>query len=236
MVQENISFEKRVNEVLRQEGGHENVLALRTVFSNDGYDHFVFDFCSQGALFDVMEAIPEKQFEQHQAQAYFKQIVSGLKFIHAAGFAHRDLSLENILVDDNNACKICDFGLAVDISNRCVDPVGKPFYIAPEVFDSGIAYDPASADVWSLGIILFILLTGNPPFRVPSELDESYAYVSSFGLHDLIQTWELEDRISDDAEDLLIKMLAIDSSKRCTLHEILLHPFLSRSRPLADDE
>ncbi|EQC28344.1 serine/threonine protein kinase [Saprolegnia diclina VS20] len=225
-VLENATFEKHVNQVLRTEGGHRNVLILRDEFVEDGYDHFVFDYCSQGALFDVMESVPAKTFTRHEAEMYFAQVLAGLKFIHAAGFAHRDLSLENILVDEHNVAKICDFGLAVDINARPNERVGKPYYIAPEVFDNIAPYDPVKADIWSLGVVLFLLLTGVPLFNVPSKLDESYAYMKRHGLRRLIYVWDLDDFVPEEARDLLEKMLCINPAKRCSLQDVLQHPYV----------
>ncbi|KAF0709595.1 Aste57867_5820 [Aphanomyces stellatus] len=229
-VLEDTHFELFVNKTLRDEGGHKNVLTVQSTFAADGYDHFVFEYCSRGALFDVMEDAPEKLLLQHQAERYFLQILAGLKFIHAAGFAHRDLSLENVLVDADNNCKICDFGLAVDISSRPSDRVGKPYYIAPEVFDNVAPYDPAKADVWSLGIIFFLLLTGVPLVNLPSKMDESFDFLTRFGVKKLIQGWELEDCVSDDAANLLERMLVINPNQRCTLQEVAQHPFVLRRR------
>ncbi|OQR93555.1 kinase [Thraustotheca clavata] len=227
-VLEDAHFEKHVNQVLRNEGGHPNVLILRNEFAQDGFDFFVFDYCCQGALFDVMETVPDKLFTRHEAETYFSQILKGLKFIHAAGFAHRDISLENILVDKDNVAKICDFGLAVDINSRPNERVGKPYYIAPEVFDNLTPYDPAKADIWSLGVVLFLLLTGVPLFNVPSKLDESYAYLKRHGLRRLISVWDLDDFVPEEARDLLEKMLSINPRKRYTLQDVLQHPYVQK--------
>ncbi|CAK4491746.1 unnamed protein product [Aphanomyces euteiches] len=228
VVLEDTHFELFVNKTLRDEGGHPNVLTVQSTFAADGYDHFVFEYCSQGALFDVMEDALDKQLDKSDAERYFLQILSGLKFIHAAGFAHRDLSLENILVDSSNNCKICDFGLAVDINSRPSDRVGKPYYIAPEVFDNVAPYDPAKADVWSLGIIFFLLLTGVPLVNLPSKMDESFVFLQRHGVKKLIQGWELEDFVSDDAANLLEKMLCINPHQRRTLQEVAQHPYVLR--------
>ncbi|RHY20128.1 hypothetical protein DYB25_009187 [Aphanomyces astaci] len=228
VVLEDTRFEQFVNKTLHEEGGHPNVLTMQTMFAADGYDHFVFEYCNRGALFDVMEDATDKQLDVMHAERYFLQILTGLKFIHAAGFAHRDLSLENVLVDSSDTCKICDFGLAVDINSRPIDRVGKPYYIAPEVFDNVAPYDPSKADVWSLGIILFLLLTGVPLVNLPSKMDESYVFLSRFGLKKLIQGWELEDFVSDDAANLLEKMLCINPNQRCTLQEVAQHPYVLR--------
>ncbi|KAF0759003.1 hypothetical protein AaE_003776 [Aphanomyces astaci] len=166
VVLEDTRFEQFVNKTLHEEGGHPNVLTMQTMFAADGYDHFVFEYCNRGALFDVMEDATDKQLD--------------------------------------------------------------PYYIAPEVFDNVAPYDPSKADVWSLGIILFLLLTGVPLVNLPSKMDESYMFLSRFGLKKLIQGWELEDFVSDDAANLLEKMLCINPNQRCTLQEVAQHPYVLR--------
>ncbi|KAG6612200.1 serine/threonine protein kinase [Phytophthora cinnamomi] len=98
-----------------------------------------------------------------------RQVTLGLHFLHSNGIAHRDVSLENVLLR-GGVCKLSDFGLATDAERMCAEVVGKANYMAPEVV-AGEAYAPVAADMWSLGIVLFIMLTGSPLWyaRVPAE-------------------------------------------------------------------
>ncbi|GLE10938.1 hypothetical protein PINS_up023210 [Pythium insidiosum] len=101
--------------------------------------------------------------------------------MHSNGFAHRDLSLENVLVTDDNTCKVCDFGLAAVADQPSNETVGKMFYMAPEVL-SGSSYDPKKADVWSLGVMLFIMLFGAPPVESAAPTDARFKIISTKGI------------------------------------------------------
>ncbi|GMF44073.1 unnamed protein product [Phytophthora lilii] len=95
------------------------------------------------------------------------QVFAGVNYLHQQiGIAHRDLSLENVLMH-NGECKVSDFGLSVAAKARCKERVGKEYYMAPEVV-AGKTYDPVKADIWSLGIMWFILLTGSPLVAIAS--------------------------------------------------------------------
>lgn len=132
------------------------------------------------------------------ARACFQQIASAVGFLHARNVAHRDLSLENVLLDSFRRCRLADFGLASATGSRCFGArVGKILYMAPEVVsrpayrpDTGpnsvsagadVCYDALRADIWSLGVILFILVTGIPPFEKASDVDARFRLVSKPG-------------------------------------------------------
>ncbi|ETV98384.1 serine/threonine protein kinase [Aphanomyces invadans] len=123
-VREDIEVEKHVNRLFRSHGGHPNILPLRQDFVQNGADHLVFDFCPKGDLFTAMDhgALPNDV-----AQRYFSQIAHGIAFMHANGVAHRDVSLENVLIDDSDTCRVCDFGLAASTKARdsCTTPLSQ---------------------------------------------------------------------------------------------------------------
>ncbi|KAF0700495.1 Aste57867_8979 [Aphanomyces stellatus] len=219
-VPEDIDIEKHVNRVLSADGGHASVLRMRADFEHDGYDHMVFDYCNGGDLFDRTNDGP---LTSDVAQRYMRQIIQGVGFMHAKGIAHRDLSLENILLHDD-ACYICDFGLATPTSLICKDTVGKHFYMSPEV-TQGVEYDPAKADVWSLGIMLFMLLTGAPLCQAAAPRDTRFAYFQMNGLKGLLRSWNM--RMDKDAQDLLEHMLCVCPVKRFTLDQVLAHPYMA---------
>ncbi|KAF0700497.1 Aste57867_8981 [Aphanomyces stellatus] len=218
-VAEDIDMEKQVHRRLSANGGHPNVLRLRGDFVDHGYDHLVFDFCAGGDLFSRLDdgALP-----LGVAQRYFGQLVQGVGYMHAQGVAHRDLSLENVLIYDDKCC-VCDFGLAVPTSATCKDTVGKPFYMAPEVVQ-GIEYDPAKADVWSLGIMLFMLLSGIPLWQIAAPKDPLFAFVKKQGLRRVTTAWNL--RLDDTVMELLEGMLCMDLTKRFSLAQVAAHAFV----------
>ncbi|GLE04847.1 hypothetical protein PINS_up013825 [Pythium insidiosum] len=116
-VRENVAFERELYHKFRAFGNHRNVLALRDEIEFDGYLYMIFDFCARGELYEIVSGAADGKLDLSTTRDYLTQIASGVHFMHSNGFAHRDLSLENVLVTDDNTCKVCDFGLA-----RCRRP------------------------------------------------------------------------------------------------------------------
>ncbi|RHY28266.1 hypothetical protein DYB32_010088, partial [Aphanomyces invadans] len=226
-VLEDIAFEKHVHRALSADGGHSNILRMRSCFVEDGYDHFVLDYCVGGELFDLMDSMPNQRLDMKTARRYFRQILHGVQFMHGRGFAHRDLSLENVLVDEKDNCYICDFGLAAFASAPARETVGKAFYMAPEVAVVRGSYDPVKADMWSLGIMLFMMLTGSPLVEMASNKDSRYRYLQAQGLPRLVDAWRVGHAVHGDALDLLQRMLVRDPASRLSLQAVLDHPFVA---------
>ncbi|EQC42379.1 serine/threonine protein kinase [Saprolegnia diclina VS20] len=224
-ISEDILFEKHVNRALSADGGHTNVLRMRDDFTQDGYEHFVLDFCAGGELYDVVSNAPGQRLALPTATAFFRQIVRGVAFMHSRGFAHRDLSLENVLVDGTGICHICDFGLAASLPSLRKEAVGKTFYMAPEVL-AGQSYDPAKADMWSLGIMLFIMLAGIPPVEVAAESDSRFRVIRAKGVVKLLELWKMTHFFDADALDLLGQLLHPDATARLSLDALLHHAFV----------
>ncbi|KAG1695714.1 hypothetical protein DVH05_019453 [Phytophthora capsici] len=179
-----------------------------------------------------------KRLQENVAHAYLVDILSGLRFLHSHGIAHRDVSLENILLHDGRAV-IADFGLCVqDVSLsgsptgsvfRCEETVGKNYYMAPEVV-ARERYDPRQADIWSVGIAVFILLTSSPPFERAEPSDPGFRYVAKRGIKAVFTAWGLDQEVSESMQDLLARMLSVDPEERITMEEIWQHPVLQRPR------
>ncbi|KAF0700491.1 Aste57867_8975 [Aphanomyces stellatus] len=231
-ISEDIAVEKQVHHALSANGGHPNVLAMRDNFVQDGHDHFVLDYCTNGELFDMVEASPNQRFDLEFARRMFRQVASGVAFIHARGFAHRDLSLENVLVDGKGTCHICDFGLATSRGSPSFETVGKAFYMAPEVYLKR-GYDAAKADMWSLGIMLFMMLTGAPLVEVANASDSRFQYFETYGLATLLRAWNLAQVVHGDVLGLLQQLLALDPTHRPSIDQILAHPFVAEVKQAA---
>ncbi|KAF4325288.1 hypothetical protein BBO99_00000407 [Phytophthora kernoviae] len=191
--------EQRVAALLVANGGHRNVVQ----------PHFNF--------------VPSF-LEEHEVLPLMRQVLEGVRYLHSTiGVAHRDLSLENVLLS-RGVCKITDFGLSTDSRSICTGgQVGKEFYMAPEVV-AGDRYDPTLADVWSLGIMWFIMLTGSPLITLASPSEKAFVAVKRHGVGAVIEVWGHSERISTDAIELLEKMLQIDPSRRIALDQVLTHP------------
>lgn len=153
-----------------------------------------------------------------------KQAFSALKYLHFNKISHRDIKPENFLLkhkDDITNIKLIDFGLSKDYSESNVmqTPSGSPYYIAPEVFNS--EYDQ-KCDLWSIGVVLYILLSGKVPF--PGESNKEI--IENVLKADYHFDHEAFERVSDTAKDLISKLLVKDVSKRYSAEESYDHPWI----------
>ncbi|XP_073012522.1 calcium-dependent protein kinase 26 [Typha latifolia] len=209
-------------EVMSQLSGHPNVVDLMAVYEDEDFVHLVMELCAGGELFHRLEK--HGCFSEHEAAVLFRHLIEVVMYCHDKGIVHRDLKPENILLATkslSSPIKLADFGLATYITpgQNLSGTVGSPFYIAPEVLAGG--YNEA-ADVWSAGVILYILLSGMPPFwgKTKSRIFES---VRSADLKFPSDPW---DRVSDSAKDLIAGMLRRDPAQRLTACQVLDHSWI----------
>jgi len=148
------------------------------------------------------------------ARFIFKQIIEGLEYLHAQNILHRDIKLDNILIDLNNTVKICDFGVSKQIKSGEVmrDQCGTPAYIAPEILLNK-GYEGFGVDIWSAGVVLYTMLAGVVPFKHKYLNDLHYSIIQG--------KYEDIENISADAMKLLRGILEIDPKKRLSLQDIL---------------
>ena len=167
---------------------------------------------------DLLNFIRKREkLDEKTAKIIFKQIILGLKHMHKNNIVHRDIKLDNLLLDLSNTIKICDFGVSKILfsqNEQMQDHCGTPAYIAPEVFKN-LGYHGYGCDIWSLGVTLFFMLGGEQPFKGQS-VEELKKNVCS-------KNYKKIDFISIEAEDLLDKMLTVDPDERITLDEIMKH-------------
>ena len=204
---------------------HDHVVQFRHSFRDGDVLHAVFDFCPGGDLFnrimDLQSPLPENILRR-----YFYQITSGVQFLNKNGYCHGDLSLENVFLTKNDDCCLGDLGLAWPLHGLRSIPVGKPFYMPPEALTKECRYAPKEADLWSLGIVLFIMMFRCPPFQLASCEEPRYQYFQQRGLVGLLKGWKLYNLYSESALHLLSQLLMEDPSDRMPIEAILDHPWL----------
>lgn len=206
--------------VMRALHGHANVVELKEVFEEVDCFRLVMEYCGGGELFD--QIIAQGHYSEKMAAREARQLLEFIDYMHQHHIIHRDLKPENILLaaKDSDMLKFVDFGTADFCNDGEVLTVkhGSPHYIAPEVLTRSYT---KSADIWSAGIILYILLSGKPPFhgKTESQILEKVANgtVSFSSLE-----WE---SISAEAKDIVGKMLSRDALARPSPAELLKHPW-----------
>ncbi|WOG81915.1 hypothetical protein DCAR_0101071 [Daucus carota subsp. sativus] len=201
---------------------HPNVVRIKGAYEDNVFVHLVMELCKGGELFDRI--VQKGHYSEKKAVELMKTIVGVVEGCHALGVMHRDLKPENFLFDspDEDAkLKAIDFGLSVFYKpgHYLTDVVGSPYYVAPEVLQK---YYGPEIDVWSAGVILYILLCGVPPFW--AETDSGIFRAILKGNIDFrSEPWP---SISDSAKDLIRKMLDRSPKQRITAHEVLCHPWI----------
>ena len=210
---------------------HHNIVALHDVYSFDNSFVMVLELCKGGELFDRI--VEKTHYSEREARIAFAQMVEAIGHCHAKDVVHRDLKPENLLyadVDGPNAetLKLADFGLASLLSDASAlsTACGTPGYVSPEILTASkkkTGYGK-ECDLWSLGVILYILLCGYPPFY-----DENNNNAVVFGL---IKAGKFEfnspywDHISGYAKDLVSCLLTVDPAKRITADAVFDHPWM----------
>jgi BR serine/threonine kinase len=192
---------------------HPRILKVLEVMESSTHLYIILEYVSQGELHEKLEE--EGPVGAALALKFFRQMVDALEFLHLHGICHRDMKPENLLVDENNNIKISDFGFSRWMrQNTTTTPCGSPLCVAPEVF-SGRPYNGCSADVWSTGVVFFVLMCGRYPFE-----DDSVS-----GLHRKIAQGDFKmPNFPDLIKDLIAKMLTVDPRSRIGVVEIKQHP------------
>ncbi|XP_022973821.1 calcium-dependent protein kinase SK5-like [Cucurbita maxima] len=201
---------------------HPNIVRIKGTYEDPVSVHLVMELCAGGELFDRI--VQKGHYSEREAAKLIGVIVSVLESCHSLGVMHRDLKPENFLflsVDEDAALKATDFGLSVFYKpgETFSDVVGSPYYVAPDVLRKH--YGPES-DVWSAGVILYILLSGVPPFWAETEIG-IFRQILQGRLDFESEPWP---GISASAKDLIQKMLDRNPKRRPTAHEVLCHPWI----------
>ena len=204
---------------------HPSVTKILETFECENYMLIIMEYISGGNLQNFVKK--RRKLCEKTAKILFRQIIQGIRYIHSRGIVHRDIKLENILLDLNNIIKICDFGVGKLIKPNTIlkDQCGTPVYMAPEIL-KGNGYKGFPVDVWSAGVALYIMLSGTLPFNKDKDHDLEYSILNN-------HLKEIKD-ISEEGNNLLKNILEKDPNKRFTCNQILEHPWLNSN--LNDEE
>ena len=209
---------------------HPDIVKIIEFYGTEDAYYIINEYCSGGELFDKVKT----DLSETQISVIFKQILSGLSYLHSNNIVHRDLKLENILISDKEYVemtgedyfdiKIIDFGNAriFDKTLSTDSIVGSSYYIAPEVFQK--KYNK-QCDLWSAGVILYILIVGSPPFDGVSE-KRIFSSIKTGVFDKNNKRW---NEASFEVKDLISKLLVYDPNKRLTANEAMEHPWFKKT-------
>lgn len=221
-------------------GKHTNIIHLLGSGEDPLWTWIAMELAEGGDLFDKIEA--DEGVGEDIAHLYFSQLVSAVSYMHSKGVAHRDIKPENVLLSAEGDLKLSDFGLAALFKKDgqlrlCNTVCGSPPYIAPEIVSGrrskradvlDVGYAANICDVWSCGVVLFVLLVGNTPWDEPTLRSEEYKEYVETGGHTTDELWQ---NLPPEIISLLRGMLKIDPAERFTLDEVRRHPWFTRTNP-----
>jgi calcium-dependent protein kinase len=211
---------------------HPNIMKVYEYFNNKTHLYIVSELCTGGELFDKITS--EKHFNEKRSSHVMKQLLSAVQFCHKSGIIHRDLKPENILIESVEEAKkeyftikVIDFGTGDKLKKGKMmeKQIGTPFYIAPEVLSN--SYNE-KCDMWSCGVIMYILLCGTPPFNGDSD-EEIYAAVKEGVFSFDAAEWS---ETSKEAKNLITSMLKKDISRRLSAQDSLNHPWFKKMKDI----
>lgn len=210
---------------------HPNIVKFYEVYQDEKFFHLVMEYCSGGEL--LQRIVDQKQLKEQEVASIMRKIFSATIYLHERGICHRDLKPENFLFSHKGKgaeIKIIDFGLSkqYDVSltesqqsfQELKTVVGTALYVAPEVLKGRYDY---RCDNWSLGVVTYVLLSGNPPFFATNN-KEIFVKILKGKYYLTGPEWK---KVSKKAKDFLSKLICVDVNKRMTSEQALNHPFLN---------
>jgi len=236
---------------------HLHVCGAFEVLQDAKFLYTVMPYLEGGDLYGrLLECYPKREsarrddsgshgFNEDRARTWFKQLLLAVFHLQKKGVCHRDICLENILLDEEDRLVLVDPGMSLRVpyadpcNYGCVTDVsagtarrliksqgqgGKLMYAAPEIVDKSEVVDAFAVDLWSVGIVLFVMLVGRAPFKWAHPTDKRYAKISKGGLKDLIES--LDIALSPEGCDLLQGFFWSDPKQRFTLAEVMEHPWV----------
>uniref|UniRef100_A0A7S3QM01 Protein kinase domain-containing protein n=1 Tax=Dunaliella tertiolecta TaxID=3047 RepID=A0A7S3QM01_DUNTE len=215
---------------------HPHIVQFKEVFLTPVYLAIAMEFAPGGDMFEYV--VKKNGLREDEARWFFQQLIVALDYCHKMGVVNRDIKLENTLLDHSPRplVKICDFGYSKHEKFQSApgSRVGTPAYLAPEVIltTKGKTYDGKTADVWSCGVMLYVMLVGAYPFERPEDKQDVHK------LQKMIQRILHVDyavpshiKLSDDCKHLLRSILVADPAKRITIGQIYRHPWYTKNLP-----
>ena len=227
-------FQLEINILIKVD--HPNIIKLYEIFESQRSLYLIMEQCKGGEVFDrIIEHIQKKEmYSEKDASIIFLQIMSSVAYCHNHGICHRDLKPENLLylnegTEKDNLIKIIDFGLSqIFINRKLSTKVGTAYYVSPEILKGDYT---EKCDIWSAGVILYILLSGDPPFNGPDD-SSIYSKIAKMKYSFPDNKW---NNISNEAKDLITHMICPEE-ERFNAMQVLNHPWFKNAsnKPLTE--
>ena len=199
---------------------NENIMKLYDVITTNKYLYLILEYINGISLLEYIQRSKNKRIEENICKKIFYQIVEAILYCQNKNICHRDIKLENILIINDDIIKLIDFGFAIKCNRNEYQEFfcGTLYYMPPEIVNKK-KYIPFYSDIWSLGVLLYAMLFGNFPFKSKKE-EELFELINKAKLNfpDNIE-------ISDEAKNLLFKIIVINPIKRVSLEDILNDPW-----------
>lgn len=222
---------QREIQLLRQLTGNRNVIRMLDVLFNDQKHkmYLIMEYCVMGLQELLDSALPHKRLPLFQVHAYFQQLVDGLEYLHSNFVIHKDIKPGNLLLTLDHVLKISDFGVAEQLDlfsadDTCTVGQGSPAFQPPEIANGHESFSGFKVDIWSSGVTLYNLATGNYPF----EGDNIYRLLENIGRAQWVPPASMYD-LDHDLTTLVLGMLQADAQDRFSLQEIRKHPWVGKS-------
>ena len=221
-----IKFRREIDILIKID--HPNIIKLFDVFESQNSLYLIMEECYGGELFDrILKRIENNlMYTEKEACEIIRQVMGAIEYCHNKGIVHRDLKPENLLYlkegpEENNPLKIIDFGLSQDLNIKKIlsSKVGTAYYVSPEILQGKYS---EKCDVWSAGVILYVLLSGEPPFNGPSD-GVIYSKIRQLKFTFPEKKWNM---ISTEAKDLLSRML-VPEAERLSASQVMNHPWFN---------
>ncbi|MES1907678.1 MAG: hypothetical protein MHM6MM_000752 [Cercozoa sp. M6MM] len=230
LLQKKPARQKLANEIkIHRQLRHVNLVHFERFFEDDHHVYFLLELCENKSLMDLQRA--RRYVTEPEARFLMKQLVGAVEWMHDQRVIHRDLKLGNVMLDRNLNVKIGDFGLAAQLDSpeqRKTTLCGTPNYIAPEILRRGETHS-FEVDIWALGVIMFTLLSGTPPFET-NDIKETYRRIRRAQYE-----WPSHcASVTADAKQLVAMCLALDPRQRPSAQQMMRHPFFTSQLALQD--
>lgn len=212
-----------------ERGGSLEAFDITNNFETEAINYGLFEYIANGELFDYI-FLPKQGFNEDISKVIFSHLIDGVENCHQSGIIHGDIKLENILLSKDFGIKLIDFGFSRVIDKSLLyEWSGTQCYSSPEAQNADSnGYDGIKNDIFSLGVVLFILTVGHMPFDNPTFSDSYYILIIK-GEMETFWKKEKADHLSENFKDLVKKLICFDPRERLSMNEIICHPWMTAS-------